>query len=141
MIHKLSFNQIAIATLLAGVSAAAVNSILFFIFHGAGIISDSVFVQPGQPMGIIPVIFSSVLPSVIAGLLFFVLEKYTKRGLVIFSITAVILLALSFMNPFMALKGISLGYGLALCSMHVVVATALLYFFRTHKAKHAAKQA
>jgi hypothetical protein len=41
---------------------------------------------------------------------------------------AIVLLLLSFINPFVAIPHITVAYGIALNLMHLVVALALLYF-------------
>ena len=58
------------------------------------------------------------------------MEKFTNNGYLIFSIVAIVLLILSFLSPFMTIKGISVGYGIALSLMHIVVALSVLYFIR-----------
>jgi hypothetical protein len=81
----------------------------------------------------VPVIISSVVPSLLAGIVFYLLCRYTSKGYRIFSIIALLLLVLSFANPFMSIPGIPLAMGLALNAMHVVVVASLLYFFRRIK--------
>src|SRR5258708_1157419 len=102
MTHKLSFKQSLMAGLWAAIAAAAVNAILFFIYHAAGIITDTILIQPGKPLSLIAVIFASIIPALIASMVFFLIEKYTKKGYKIFSIVSVVLLILSLANPFIA---------------------------------------
>lgn len=128
MTTKLNFKQAFKAGLMATVSAIVVNVILFYIFHAAGIIVDTIFIQPNQPMTVVPIIFSSIIPTLLATLVFFLLEKYTKNGFKIFRIIALVLMVVSFMNPFMGIQGVTMGYALALNVMHIVVVAALLYF-------------
>jgi uncharacterized protein (DUF2062 family) len=99
-----------------------------------GIIPDNVFVQENQPLTVVPVIISSIVPSLLAGVVFYLLCRYSNKGYRIFSTIAIILLILSFANPFIAIKSIPLGMGLALNAMHIVVVTALLYSFKRIKA-------
>ena len=124
---KLNFKQSILAGVMAAAAAAVINVILFFIFHGAGILTDTIFVMPNQPLTFIPIIISSVVPTLIASLVFFLLEKFTKKGFMIFSILSVILLLLSFVNPFM-IVGVTTGYALALDFMHLIVAASVLFF-------------
>lgn len=130
---KVNFKQSILAALKASLVAAAINAVLFFIFHALGLITDDIFVQPGQVMTVVPVLISSIVPTLIAGIVFFVIEKYTKQGLKIFSIISVILLLLSFMNPFLAIQGVTIAYGISLNFMHIVVVAALLYFLKSAK--------
>ncbi len=128
MTTKLNFKQAFMAGLMAAGVATVVNAILFFIFHGAGIIVDTIFIQPNQPMTIVPIIISSIVPTLIATLVFFLLDKYTKSGFKIFRIIAIVLMLISFLNPFMGIQGVTIGYAIALNIMHIVVVGALLYF-------------
>lgn len=125
---KLSFKQIITAGAIAAGASMVINAILFFIFHAAGFITDDIFVQPNQPMTVIPVIMSSIIPSLIGACIFFLFEKYSNNGLKLFSIVAGVLLVLSFGNPFFGIQGVTVAYGIALNIMHVVVAGSLLYF-------------
>lgn len=128
---KLSFKQIFTAGLITSAAAATLNSILFFVFKSAGIIVDTVFVQPETPLTVVPVIFSSIVPTLIASVLFFTLEKYTSNGFRIFTIVSVILFVLTLAMPFAGIKDASMSYILALEAMHVVVFTSILYFFNS----------
>lgn len=130
---KLTFKQSILAGLTAAGVAVVINAILFFILHAAGIITDDIFIQPNQPMTIVPIIMSSIIPTLIGSMVFFLFEKYSSNGFKIFSIVAIVLLVLSFMNPFMGIPNVTIGYGIALNVMHVVVAASLLYFIRKAK--------
>jgi hypothetical protein len=125
---KLSFKQAFMAGLMAAGVATGLNALLFFIFKALGIIVDTIFIQPNQPLTVVPIIISSILPSLIASLVFFLLEKFTKNGFKIFRIIALVLMVLSFINPFMGIPNVTLAYALVLNLMHLVVAGAVLYF-------------
>jgi hypothetical protein len=125
---KLNFKNSMMAGFTAGIAAGAINAVLFYIFHSMGIFVDSIEVQPGQPLTVLPVLISSLIPSLIASIVFFLIEKYTNQGFRIFSIVSIILLLLSFANPFMGIKGITFNYGIALDLMHIVVVASLLFF-------------
>jgi len=130
MTSKLNFKQSMSAGLQAAVAALIINAVLFYIFHFTGVINDSILIDGKQPLSIVTIIFSCVIPSLIAALVFFLMEKFTNNGYLIFSIVAIVLLILSFLSPFMTIKGISVGYGIALSLMHIVVALSVLYFIR-----------
>jgi len=115
---------------IAATVAAVVNSILFFMFHEAGIITDDIFVQSGQPLTVVPVIISSILPTLVATLLFFLIEKYTQKGFKIFSIVATILFILFLAPPFIGIEGVTTGYALVMELMHLVVFVSLMFFLR-----------
>ena len=130
MTTKVNITMSLKAGLFAALSAALFNTILFFIFHETGIFSDTVFIQPGQPLSLLPVLISSIIPTLIASVVFFLIEKYSVKGFKIFRVLAIVLLLLSFINPFMGIQGVTVLYGLALNLMHVVVVVALLYFLK-----------
>ena len=132
---KPSFKSIITAAAVAGVISAVVNSILYFIFHATGVIPDDVYIQENQPLTLVPVLISSFIPSLLAGGVFYLFCRYTQKGFRYFSILAIILLLLSFANPFMAIKNIPLSMGIALNVMHIVVVASLLYFFNRFKAE------
>jgi len=125
---KLNIQTSLKAGFMAAIVAAIINVILFFLFHALGIITDDIFVQPNQPLTFVPVIISSVIPTLIAALVFFLIEKFSNNGFKIFRLVAIILLFVSFVNPFMGIEGITIGYGIVLNVMHVVVVASLLYF-------------
>jgi drug/metabolite transporter (DMT)-like permease len=133
MTTKLTFKQIITAGAIAAGVAVVINAILFFTFHSAGVISDTVFLQPNQPLTVVPVIMSSILPTLVGACVFFLFEKYTTNGFKIFSIVAVVLVFLSLASPFMAVQGMPVAYGVVLCIMHLVVAFSLLYFLKRAK--------
>lgn len=130
---KLNFKQTITAGAMAAGVSVVINAILFFIFHAAGIISDAVFIQPNQPLTIVPVIISSILPTLVGACVFFLFEKFSSNGFKIFTIVAVILLLLSLLSPFMSVQDMPMAYGVVLDVMHVVVALSLLYFIKRAK--------
>lgn len=128
MKNKVSFGSSVKAGLFAGLAAIVINVILFFIFHAAGVISDTIFIQPGQPMTVVPIIISSILPAIVASMVFFLFEKFTKNGYRIFMIISIVLLLVSFINPFVGIPGVTVGYALVLNVMHITVVAPLLFF-------------
>lgn len=125
---KPAFKTVMVAALKAALAAAAVNAVLFLIMDMAGIISDSVLLPDNKPMTVVPVIISSIVPSLLAGIVFFLLVKYTGNGRKIFTILAIILLLASFANPFVGLPGITIAMAVGLNLLHIVVVLSLLYF-------------
>jgi hypothetical protein len=130
---KLNFKE----SILAGSKAAGVsviiNVILFYVFHVTGVIKDSFFIKPNEALTVVPVIISSIIPSLIGALVFFLFEKFTENGFKLFSIVAIILMLLSLASPFLAVQGMPIGYGIVLDMMHLVVAFSLLYFIKIAK--------
>lgn len=130
MKNKLSFLAVLKAGGLAAVASAVINAALYYLFHATGLIRDDIMIQPGLPLTVIPVLISSVLPSLVAVLIYYLFERFTRRGYLLFSVVSLVLLAVSFLNPFLLIPGVTTGYALALNLMHIVVAAAVLYFIR-----------
>jgi hypothetical protein len=135
-IEKIAAKKLLWVAPLAGVIAAGINSILFLIGSAIGLMDASVLV-PGMdtPITIVPVIMSSIIPSLIAGLVLGVMNYFLNKPFKVFRIVALILLILSFANPFMGIPGIPLGMGIWLNVMHVVVAGTVVYCFGRFTAK------
>ncbi len=128
MKHKLTFKQSITAGLSAVLFSVIINLLLFFLFKGAGLFTDSINIEPGKPLTFVHIIISSTIPTLLASIVFFLFEKFTDRGYSIFRTVSLVLLIFSFINPFMGIPGVTVGYALALNVMHVVVAAAVLYF-------------
>jgi len=137
MTKKLNFKQVMMAGLSAAAVSAIINAILFFIFKAIGWITDDILVQPNQPLTVVPVIISSIVPALIAALVFFLFEKYTMNGYRNFSIVTIILMLLSLAVPFSGIPNVTTKYSLALGSMHIVVPLVLLYFISRSKKSNA----
>ena len=131
---KLSFQKSITAGALAALAAAAVNLLLFFVLKAAGVFVDTIFLQPNQPLTGLALLIASIVPTLIASVVFFFIEKFTNSGFKIFTIVSVVLLLLSFMNPFMGIPNVTISFALGLNLMHVVVVLALLIFIgKAHK--------
>ena len=137
MTKKLNFKQVMMAGLSAAAVSAIINAILFFICKAIGWITDDILVQPNQPLTVVPVIISSIVPALIAALVFFLFEKYTMNGYRNFSIVTIILMLLSLAVPFSGIPNVTTKYSLALGSMHIVVPLVLLYFINRSKKSNA----
>lgn len=128
MMKKLSLAQALRAGVMASATAVIFNSILFFVFHTNGTLSDDIFVQPNQPLTIVSVIIASIMPTLVACLGLFLLEKFTNSGVKIFRVLTAGIGLISLAGPFMSIPGVTTGFATVLAAMHVVVVAALLYF-------------
>ncbi|MBK8848460.1 MAG: hypothetical protein IPO27_18725 [Bacteroidetes bacterium] len=137
MTNKLNIKQVMMAAVTAAAVSAIINSILFYIFKAIGWITDDIFVQPNQPLTVVPVLISSIAPTLVAALVLFLLEKYTQNGFRIFSILSIVLMLLSLASPFMSIPNVTTKFALALDSMHFVVPLVLLYFINRSKKSNA----
>lgn len=126
---KTSFGNIMKFTGFAIVSSIVINSILFYLGKAAGALPDTVLI-PNQnaPITIVPIIISSIVPSIIAGLVMALINKFSSKPKKIFNIIAIILVILSFANPFM-IPQVPMAMVVVLNLMHIVVAGNLMYFY------------
>ncbi len=125
---KLTFKQIITAGLIAGGASAIFNAILFYTFHAARVLVDTIHIQPNTPLTIAPIVISSILPSIIGSIVFYFIEKYTSNGFKIFRIVSILLVTLSLISPFTNIPKVTFGYAMVLNVMHIIVAGELLYF-------------
>ena len=117
---------------LAGLIAAAINAVLFYIGTATGAIPANLIIpNAGQPLSIVPVIVASFMPTIVAGLLLALLNRFTKQPLRIFNIIAIIVFVLAFFSPF-SIPGAPVGMIVILELMHVVVTGVVLVAFNQY---------
>lgn len=130
---KLTFKQIMGAVLFAALSSAVINATIFFIFKAMGIFDASIIdPKSNTSLTIAPVLMASIMPSLVAGLVFFLFEKYSKNGFKIFSIISIILVLASLFSPF-SIPNVSIGFAIGLNLMHLLVAGNVLFFLKRAK--------
>ena len=126
---KLTFLEILKAGGIAGVISAIINAILFYIANSSGIITDDILLPANnEPMTVVPIVLSSLIPSILGAIVYYFIQKYSTSGLKVFQIISVVLLFVSFVNPFM-IPNVTAAYAIALNIMHIVVVASLLFFF------------
>lgn len=129
---KTSFGKIMLLSLIAGSLSSVANLILFYIGKAAGFFPDTVLI-PNQnaPLNSANFIISSIVPSLIAGLVMALIYKYAKKPKKVFNIISIILVVLTFMNPFF-IPGVPLMMAIMLNIMHLVVAGNLMFTFNKY---------
>lgn len=128
---SISLKSALIKGVIAGIPSAIINSILYFAFKNLGAINDVVLVQ-GDPLGVSKVIFSSIMFSVVAGFVFYVISLFAREAFRIFQRLAWIFLIISFLNPFLLIPDVPVGFAISLNIMHIVVAAAVIYVMKKH---------
>lgn len=113
--------------LMAGVVAAVINAVLYLITSAMGFFPSSVITPAGQPFSLIPVIAMSLLPSVVAGIVYALIARFAQNPNRIFLWVAAAVFVFMFFSPF-SLKGAPTGMIVTLEIMHVVVAGLVVYF-------------
>lgn len=132
MTNRLTFKQAFMAGLFTAGAATLINTIIYFVAHASGILRDDVFVKPGTPLTIVPVILFSIIPPIIGAMIFFLFEKYTQKGLRNFAIFGAIVFILMLIPPF-KIKDVAFSYALTLELMHLIVFSVLLFFISRKK--------
>ncbi|GDX64590.1 MAG: DUF6069 family protein [Ignavibacteria bacterium] len=117
--------------LIAGIPSAIINSMLFYAFKNLGAINDVVMIQ-GSPLGVSQVIFSSIIFSLVAGFVYFIISIFAREAFRIFQRIAWLLLLISFLNPFLFIPDVPVGFAISLNIMHIVVAAAVIYVMKKH---------
>ena len=115
--------------LIAGIPSAIINSMLFYAFKNLGAINDVVMIQ-GSPLGVSQVIFSSIIFSLVAGFVYFIISIFVREAFRIFQRIAWLLLLISFLNPFLFIPDVPVGFAISLNIMHIVVAAAVIYIMK-----------
>lgn len=114
--QQVAFGKIPQAVLVAGVGGAVINAILWFIGNAVG----------GMKIPLVPVIAFSVIGVVIGGVLYWLLGKFTKRPITLFTIIAIVFLVAYGIMPIMALSNPP-APGLELFNTTTTVVTELMH--------------
>ena len=117
--------------MITGIPSAIINSMLFYAFKNLGAINDVVMIQ-GSPLGVSQVIFSSIIFSLVAGFVYFIISIFVREAFRIFQRIAWLLLLISFLNPFLFIPDVPVGFAISLNIMHIVVAAAVIYVMKKH---------
>lgn len=116
------------AGLIAAVSAAAGNAIVYAIGRALETIPHSVTVAMGsgdEPITLTPVISSSILAALVGTMIYAVLRRFFTLPKRLFTIIGVILVLVSLAIPF-SIPDVPAKMALTLCLMHLVAAIAIL---------------
>ena len=129
-IENVSSKKLLTAAPLAGILAAALNTVVYFIYKAIGFNIMLPLPNPADPtqltspLSLTIVVALSFIAALAAGALLWVLNRYTTRPLTLFTIISAVVLVLSF--------GLSLpldmaaSFKLGLDGMHVVAAFVIV---------------
>jgi hypothetical protein len=108
------------------------NVILFVIGQGMGAIPEGYTLSNGQVFGAAAVISMTIMPSVLAGILYAVLGAVgrIRRPVTVFRLIALVVFILSLASPF-TLPGAGAGFIFVLEVMHVAAAAAIVWSLTT----------
>jgi hypothetical protein len=124
--ERIATGRLPRATLIAGALAAVLNVIVFYIATVLGVDLTGPFMGPEAPpitLAPVQVIISSAVPALGAGLLLWLLGRFTPRPITIFAAIVVVLGLLSLGAPLTL--PVSTAIQVTLGAMHVVAATAI----------------
>lgn len=109
--------------------AVAVNSVLFFLFFWAKLIDPHIGAGPeNQPINIIAVVMSTAMSMLVATLLFFLLSRISSNPVKIFGWVCAIMFVITLANPFLKIKDVPTGMGIALDLLHIAPAYLIWRF-------------
>ncbi len=126
--EKVATGKLLRAGIIAALGAVIVNS-LIFVFTTGVFKLNIVLPTDGSALSLPPIIFTSVLGVVGAGVVYYALGRFTSRPVTIFWIVGVVFLIVSFLPNLFA--SINTESKLTLSLMHVVVAAFSLVLFTT----------
>ena len=134
MSTPVSTSTVLIAAAKAIGLAVVINSILFFALFTFKIIDPRFGIGPNhdQTITILPVIFSTILPSIIGLVIFLLLLRYSSEPVKIFTWVVIAVFVITLGNPFFA--GVPTVMALGLDLLHIAPAY-LLWSFLTKTIK------
>jgi uncharacterized membrane protein YgcG len=112
--------------LLGAAVAAAINAIVFFIAKAVDAMPETVIVSSGQPITLAPVVMASIVPAVMATLVFWALARFTQSPKKIFIGVAVVVFVATLGGPF-SIPDVPTSMIVALEIMHLVAAIAITF--------------
>jgi len=115
--------------LLAGIIAGTLNVVIYFIAKQMSWVSNSVLLPGGKPLTLLPIIFSSVIPSILAAVTLFALDRMSDNPISIFTIIGIVILLLSLGGPF-SIPRLPTSTRLTLALMHLIAGGVIIYFLR-----------
>lgn len=124
-------------SLLAGLIAAFINTVLFLLFQNIGWISSEILL-PGknEPITLAAVIMSSIVPTLICAVLLVILNKFSKNPVRAFVMVALTVMIVTFLNPFLAIPNAPLKMSIALDILHLPIPLLLIYFYHKQFSKN-----
>ncbi len=113
---------------LAAISAAIANAVVYIVASALGTMPQDFVVEGSGPITLVPVVFSSLIGTAGAAVVFTVVALLAQRPIRTFRIVAAVVLVLSFLTPLTIPKA-PLSMILTLELMHVVAAVIITGMF------------
>ena len=123
---RIAWSRLLWVVPVAALAAAVANALVYLVATAVGAIpSDFVIPGPGTPLTLGMVVGSTAVPAFLAGVVFALLGRFTRRPVRSFVVLAAVLLVLSFATP-LTIPEAPLSMVLALELMHVVAAVVIV---------------
>ncbi|WP_266363954.1 DUF6069 family protein [Tellurirhabdus rosea] len=123
---SIPLSRVLAAAAKAGLIAFVVNTVIYYVAYSQGW-WQFVPTPDGRTLDLQKVVTMSVLPALVAGLVFFALLRIARQPVRVFYVIAALVFVAMFFGPF-SLSGIRTGMIMLLQLMHLVV-TALVVRF------------
>jgi hypothetical protein len=120
--ERIAYGKLPWVALIAALTAAVANALVYFAASGLGFISQSVLVPTPSgehPLTVAPVVASSVVGAIGAAIVFAIIGLFARRPVRLFCIVTTVVLVLSFAMP-LTIPGAPVAMILSLEAMHVV---------------------
>ncbi len=124
---KVSFDKLVLAGIIGGLVAAVINTIIYFVaqnFNGGPLLVTFPQTIEPQPLPLFFVIIFSVVPGLVAGLIYAFLSRLTSKSRLIFLIIAAFVFIGFIFGPLTAASTFVVLWALEL--MHVGAAIPIL---------------
>ncbi|MCY7352467.1 MAG: DUF6069 family protein [Cytophagaceae bacterium] len=130
MTTPVSYARIALGGLKGILAAAATNAVLFLLFSRTGIIDPTVMIpNSGGPLTLMPTVFATIIPLVVATGVFMLLARFTKNPVRVFGFLVLAILLFSFFSP-ATIPGAPVPMVVGLEVMHIAAAVIIFFALR-----------
>jgi hypothetical protein len=133
---RVDYSKIVRVALTAAGASAAINAVLFLITSALGAFGPNLITPAGGPLSIGPVIISSIIGVLAGSAVYALFGKIFKSAITIFRVVAIIVLVLSFGNPFIITNATIVDI-IILNLMHVVAGVFAIVLLTTRAVKDA----
>ena len=119
---RIAYGKLPWVALLAALTAAVANALVYFAASGLGFIPQSILVPTPSgehPLTVAPVAVSSLVGAIGAAIVFAIIGLFARRPVRLFRVVATVVLVLSFATP-LTIPGAPVAMILSLEVMHVV---------------------
>jgi hypothetical protein len=119
--ERIAYGKLPWAALLAALSAAVANALVYFAASGLGFIPQSVLITTPSgehPLTVGPVVVSSVVGAIGAAIVFAIIGLFAPRPVRLFRIVAIVVLVLSLAMP-LTIPGAPVALVVSLEVMHI----------------------